>query len=227
MNTRDTGLWYKRFIEGKWVVAQGAVYDFFDEEIHVIPYARSEATYYIVGVDYGIVNPTCFVLLGYNAGSYPNMWIEKEYCHDSRKTERQKSDYDYTLDLIDFIDGLPVDAIYVDPSASSFKLELRRNGVNNVRDAVNDVVPGIRFVSKLLTNGTLKICSSCTGLIKEFSNYLWDSKATEKGFEKPIKRSDHFLDATRYSVVSHFFERSGHRMTEEDANDLERAYTYR
>ena len=26
------GLWHKRFIEGKWVLAEGAVYDFFDQE---------------------------------------------------------------------------------------------------------------------------------------------------------------------------------------------------
>ena len=31
-----TGLWYKRFIEGLWCIAQGAVYDMWDESKHVI-----------------------------------------------------------------------------------------------------------------------------------------------------------------------------------------------
>src|SRR5690606_8882998 len=28
------GLWYKRYIEGLWVMAEGAVYDFFEEEVN-------------------------------------------------------------------------------------------------------------------------------------------------------------------------------------------------
>jgi PBSX family phage terminase large subunit len=161
------GLWFKRFIEGKWVMAEGAVYDFFDEETHVIQHPPSEATYYIVGVDYGTTNPCVFVLIGYNAGSYPNMWLEKEYYYDSKKTQRQKSDYEYAIDMIEFIRGFHVETIYIDPSAASFKQELKRNGIYNVKDAKNDVVPGIRFQGQLMTNGTYKICANCTETIKE------------------------------------------------------------
>ncbi|HUU88163.1 MAG TPA: PBSX family phage terminase large subunit [Candidatus Glassbacteria bacterium] len=220
------GLWFKRYIEGVWCLADGAVYDFFDEDLHVIQMPNAPATYYILGVDYGTTNPCVFTLIGYNAGNYPNMWLEKEYYYDSKKMLRQKSDYDYSKDLMEFIEGYYVKTIYIDPSAASFKQELSRNGVRNVADANNDVIPGIRFVGQLITNGTFKICSNCQETIKEFSNYLWDSKASERGIDKPIKKFDHCLDSARYALMSHFFNNIGESMTEEDAESLERKYRY-
>src|SRR5690606_41410178 len=32
-----TGLWYKRYILGQWVLAEGIVYDMFDPQKHVVP----------------------------------------------------------------------------------------------------------------------------------------------------------------------------------------------
>lgn len=221
------GLWYKRYIDGLWVMAEGAVYDFFDEDLHVIDYPQSQAQSYIVGIDYGTTNPCVFVLIGYNPSAYPNMWLEKEYHYNSKETMRQKSDYEYAKDLIDFLDGIHVDAIYIDPSAASFKQELRRNGVQNIRDAVNDVVPGIRFQGQLLTNGTYKICSNCKETIKEYTNYVWDSKASERGEDKPVKQHDHTKDAERYALYTHFFERGGKRMSEEEAEMMESVYRVR
>lgn len=221
------GLWYKRYIEGQWVMAEGAVYDFFDEEIHVMQMPTDPANYYIVGVDYGTTNPCVFAMIGYNPSAYPNMWLEKEYVYDSKKTMRQKSDYEYAKDLIDFIDGYHVEAIYIDPSAASFKQELRRNEVQHIRDAVNDVLPGIRFQGQLLTNGTYKICSNCKETIKEYTNYVWDSKASERGQDKPVKQHDHTKDAERYALYTHFFERTGKRMSEEEAEAMEIAYSWK
>jgi len=222
------GLWYKRYISGEWVQADGAVYDFFDEETHIIQMPYSSANYYIVGIDYGTTNPCAFTLIGYNPSSYPNMWLEKEYYFDSKKELRQKSDYDYAIDMIEFIRGYNVKKIYIDPSAASFKQELRRNGLYNVVDAANDVVPGIRFVSQLLSNGTLKICSNCTETIKEFSNYLWDSKASDRGEDKPLKKFDHAMDSLRYSLFTHFFHKNLRpEFTEDDADKLEQMYSKR
>lgn len=220
------GLWYKRYIIGEWVLADGAVYDFFNEDYHVIQIPQSVADYYIVGVDYGTTNPCVFTLIGYNPGGYPNMWLEKEFYYDSKKELRQKSDYEYVKDLQEFITGYNVKRIYIDPSAASLRQELRRNGVSNVADAVNDVLPGIRFTGQLLTNGTYKICANCTETLKEFSNYLWDSKASERGEDKPIKKNDHSMDAQRYALYTHFFNKKlGPAMTEDDAERLEEMYS--
>src|SRR5690606_10874798 len=54
-----TGLWRKRMIDGLWVMAEGAVYDMFDEERHIIkdPEQQKEiinnAKQWYVSNDYG------------------------------------------------------------------------------------------------------------------------------------------------------------------------------
>ena len=58
------GLWYRRFINGEWVLAEGSVYDFFDQKIHCRREPPSYAKYYVAGVDYGTANPFAAVLSG-------------------------------------------------------------------------------------------------------------------------------------------------------------------
>jgi PBSX family phage terminase large subunit len=219
------GLWYKRFIEGKWVMAEGAVYDFFNEKDHVIDEPPGQAHYYIVGIDYGTTHACVFTLFGYNPSLYPNIWLEKEYYFDSLKEQRHKSDYDYVNDFISWASGYNIKYIYIDPAAASLKQEFLRNSIHGVLQANNDVLPGIRYVSQLLTNGTVKICSSCINSIKGFSTYMWDPKATLRGDDKPIKRDDDCVDSFRYALMSHFFNKNvSGGMTEEEANRLESLY---
>lgn len=197
-----TGLYYDRFILGKWVLAEGTVYDFFDENMHCIPKPPARGNFYCVGVDYGTTNPTSFIMIGYNPLVYPNCWVEKEYYYSSKVAMKQKTDSEYARDLIEFVNGYYVKSISVDPSAASFKYECFRNGINNIIDADNSVLDGIRLVSTYLHNGTIKICKECTNLIHEFQSYTWDSKASQRGEEKPNKDNDHCLDAFRYGLKS-------------------------
>lgn len=216
MKRQYKGLWYQRFIEGKWVQAEGAIYDFFDEKMHVIDPATLSAKSYIVGVDYGTTNPCAFILIGINYNSFPNMWVEAEYYFDSRANQRQKTDAEYADDLKRFLEYKRVEAIYVDPSAASFKLELIRNGFENVFDAANEVEDGIRLVSNMVATGTLKIMRNCSNLIKEFQSYVWDSKSASRGIDKPLKQNDHALDALRYALYTHCFGRESKGLKPED-----------
>lgn len=225
-NTKDylrrqyKGLWYQRFIEGKWVQAEGSIYDFFDEKLHVIDFAPSYTSSYIVGVDYGTTNPCAFVLIGHDPNRFPNFWIESEYYFDSRVHQRQKTDTEYAEDLQRFLQGHPVQAIYIDPSAVSFRMELQKQGVNNLYEAENNVLDGIRFVSKLLNNGTLKICRSCKNVIKEFQSYVWDEKSAKTGIDKPKKENDHSLDAIRYALFTHLFGKEGTRLSAREIDNM-------
>ncbi len=200
-----TGLWYKRFIEGEWCLAEGTVYSFFDESIHVLNEAPSYAKYYICGIDYGTTNPTAFVLLGFNDDVQPCIWVEKEYYFDSRKEGYQKTDAEYASDFMDFMSDYPIKAVYLDPSAASFRLELRRRvpGIC-LKDAKNEVADGIRVVSLRLATGDLKVCKRCKNLIQEFQSYVWDSKKSERGIDEPKKENDHGLDALRYAIYTHW-----------------------
>jgi len=87
--------------------------------------------------------------------------------------------------------------ITVDPSATSFIAELRSRGYS-VREAVNDVIPGIQQVSRLLSSETLFIDPSCTNTIQEFGAYVWDENAQKRGEDKPKKVNDHAMDSLRY-----------------------------
>jgi len=215
------GIWYQRFILGKWVQAEGAIYDHFEDQYHVIDFPPGLPQYYFVGVDYGTSNPTAFVLIGCNLNKFPNYWVEDVYYFDSKIAQRQKTDSEYAADLKKFIQGRPVKAIYIDPSAASFKVELSKSGLSNLFDAENEVIDGIRFVSQYINNGTLKVCRNCTPLIKEFHSYVWDAKSAKLGVDKPLKESDHCLDALRYAMYTHLFQKDMQRLS---ANDLDRLY---
>ena len=211
------GLWYSRYIEGKWVLASGTVYDTFDRNLHCITNPPGSAKFNIVGVDYGTTNPTAFIMLAYNPDVYPNVWVEKEHCYDSRVAMRQKTDSEHARDLINFIDGYHVKSIQVDPSAASFKAECYRSGISNIVDADNSVLDGIRLVATFLNEGTMKISDSCSNLMKEFQSYTWDENAARRGIEKPNKSSDHCLDGLRYSIVAMSKEMKGNTIRHEDS----------
>ncbi len=216
-----TGLWYQRFIQGKWVQAEGTIYDFFTEQEHVINAPPSYTSSYIVGIDYGTANPCSFVLIGHDPNCFPNLWVEAEYYFDSKSHQRQKTDTEYAEDLQKFIQGRPIKAIYIDPSAISFRMELQKQGVQSLYEANNEVMDGIHFVRSLLKNGTLKICRGCKNVINEMSSYVWDKNVEKTGVEKPKKENDHALDAIRYALFTHLFGRSGKRLTPQDIEKME------
>jgi PBSX family phage terminase large subunit len=193
-----TGLWYKRFIQGLWVLAEGTVYDMFDEGKHVISEMPVCERYWI-SIDYGTNNPTVFLLQGQKSEIYYTL---QEYYYDSRKTGHQKTDEEYAEDLKIFIGDKYITNIVVDPSASSFIAQLKKDGFYNVRKANNDVLDGIRHVSTLLSNGKYFIHESCKNLIKEKASYVWDIKAQQRGEDKPLKQNDHASDAERYGIMS-------------------------
>lgn len=197
-----SGVFYQRLIEGLWVQAEGAVYDMWDEKIHVTD-DPVNYRYYVVGVDYGTNNPASFVLVGFNSFSGP-FHVVKEYYYSGRDSGgRQKTDAQYADDLLQFIQGYNVAAIYIDPSALSFITELRQRRIYPL-NAKNDVLDGIRFVSSCLAGKKLLVDRSCTNLIKEFGAYVWDEAAQKHGEDRPIKEHDHALDALRYALFTHF-----------------------
>ena len=216
----NRGLYYKRYILGQWVQAEGAIYDFFDEDLHTLEKIPMYAKYYLLGIDYGTINPCAFVLIGVNDDAFPSLWLEKEYYYDSKKMGRQKTDSEYANDLQRFIDGYPIKKMYVDPSAASFKTECRRRKIS-LSDADNDVENGIRVVSNLMANQNFKILKGCRNTIKEIQSYVWDEKASLKGDDKPLKISDHTCDALRYALNSHFGKRKSIKEKTEHEKEVE------
>ena len=195
-----TGLWYKRYIQGLWVLAEGVVYDMWDEEKHVID-ELPEAKEHYVSIDYGTGNPTAFGLYGVRSG---RAWKEKEYFYDHTQHGKQKTDAEFSQDLKKFLGGVQPKFIIVDPSALSFKTQIRRDGFKNVKDANNAVVDGIRTQATMLQSGRYKVHRSCKETIREYSAYVWDTKAQQQGEDKPMKQNDHTKDEERYFLHTIF-----------------------
>jgi PBSX family phage terminase large subunit len=202
MKKMYTGMWYKRYILGEWAVAHGLIYDAFDSD-NIYDHPKEAPNYYIVGVDYGTSNATAAVLCGIRPTRWPQITIEQEYYYDSAKEGRQKTDDELANDLQAFVRHHNVSAVYVDPSAASLKLELSRRNLP-VLSAKNDVIQGIKVVSKFIAGKNIVIQRGCKTLLEALQSYCWCPKAADRGEDKPLKERDHIMDCTRYAIFSAF-----------------------
>lgn len=192
------GIFYRRLILGEWVLAEGIVYDSFS--VHHIVKEVPEIVRYWVGVDYGTASTTVYLLFG--LGIDGKIYVLKEWYHDAEKAGIQLTDPELVAELGKFVSGLNV-KIFVDPSASSFILELKKSGYTVIQ-AENDVLDGIKTVSSGFYKYEILIHESCKTLITEISNhYVWDEKAKRRGEDKPLKKNDHRADALRYGIYSY------------------------
>ena len=199
------GVFYKRYILGLWAMAEGVIYDMFDNEKHVED-PNAFQTKLInsnryVSCDYGTQNATVFLL--WNKGTDGVWYCTREYYYSGRDKGRQKTDAEYANDLESWLDGTEIKAVIVDPAAASFIAELRKRGFRVIK-AKNDVEDGIRLVSTKLNLIKIIFSNVCQNTIKEFASYIWDAKAAERGEDKPIKQYDHAMDAVRYFVYTIF-----------------------
>lgn len=203
------GLFYKRFVLGEWVLAEGAIYDMFDEDLHTVGDDEMPAItrWIALGIDYGTTNPFHAGLLG--LGEDRRLYVPGDWRYDSKKARRSLTDHEYSERLRGWLGQFPhprstqigvrPEWTVVDPSAASFVQQLYRHGLTPTL-ADNSVVDGIRLVSSLFATGRLKIHRSCTDLIDEISSYAWDPKASDKGDDEPLKVDDHGPDQLRYAV---------------------------
>jgi PBSX family phage terminase large subunit len=199
------GVFYKRYILGLWVLAEGIIYDMWDEAKHLFEYKRESYDEYGVAIDYATASVMTFGLYGVKrqlAGD--KVYLIKEYYYDAEKKGRQKTDAEFADDFVVFLGDINPKAIYIDPSAASLKAELRKRGYHQIKDADNDVINGIRLVATFLSTGRFYVERSCTDTIMEFGSYVWDKKAQEKGEDKPLKQHDHAMDRNRYYIYTKY-----------------------
>jgi PBSX family phage terminase large subunit len=208
MERTFTGVFYKRFILGEWTNAAGAIFDMWDPDQHVKPWAELPRMHRLIGVgmDYGTSNASAALMLG--LGEDRKLYLVDEWRHDPKKaphlrlTDLQQSrmvrewlrrphlPYDTTLQPEWFI---------VDPAAAHFRAQLFNDGLST-QAGDNEVAAGIRTMSSLLGSGQFLSTTRCPGFNDEMPGYVWDEKATEKGVDAPVKVDDHSLDGGRYVV---------------------------
>lgn len=198
-----SGVFFKRYILGLWVMAEGLIYDMFDESKHKVPTFERDYIEYYVSCDYGTQNATTFGLWGKLQGKWYKI---REYYYSGREATQQKTDEEYYSDLENFVGDIKIKAIIIDPSAASFIATIKKHGRFKVKKAVNDVLEGIRNVGTALNQGLIVYNDCCINTFREFFSYVWDEKAIERGEDKPIKQMDHAMDSDRYFVNTILFK---------------------
>lgn len=213
-----TGVFYRRFILGDWVAAEGAIYPMFDVQKHVSDNVPNLRMHWI-GCDYGHTNPTAFLRLA--AGDDGRIWVIDEYYHMADKSGA-KSPKQYARDMRAFAaKGPSPDTVVIDPAAEGFILQLREDAPElRIKRADNAVLEGIQLVSSAIDAGVLMIHPRCKHLIDELQGYSWDSKAQERGEDKPVKTNDHACDALRYALMAYRREINRRVMTIDHSKPL-------
>lgn len=206
-----TGLFYRRFILGHWVAADGAVYDMWDPQRHIIAWDDLPPMRQLLaaGVDYGTTNPTAAVILG--LGEDQRLYLVDEWRYDPAHSRRRLTDGEISAQLGAWLakphtphdtTGTRPKWVYLDPSAASLYTQMHRDGTRGLTAANNDVLTGIRLTATLLSSSRLIVADRCAGVTAEAPGYSWDPKSTEAGQDAPIKTADHSLDAVRYAIAS-------------------------
>lgn len=191
-----TGVFYDRYIDGKWVKAEGLVYPMFSKKIHVergdisVPNIRHR---YYVSIDYGTVNPFAAGLYDFDPIENKAVMI-KELYYKGGSGKRVDNEAYYKM-LCELIGDYSIEYIIIDPSASSMIETIQKYSKYLVVKANNDVLNGIQDVTKFLNAGVLFFHKSCKNTFEEFEAYSWDEKSQE---DAVIKENDHSMDQIRY-----------------------------
>ena len=189
-----SGMFYRRYVQGEWVAAEGLVYQF-DPETHTVtelPADVERGGAWYISVDYGTLNPFSAGLWWAHAGQAIRV---KEFYYSGREKRVPYTDEEYYEELNKLAGDRDVRCVIVDPSAASFIATIRQHGRFSVRKAKNDVLYGIRLTATMLKAGVIRICTECSDAIREFGLYRWDEKGE---VDKPIKENDHAMDDIRY-----------------------------
>lgn len=189
------GVFYRRYILGEWVKAEGLVYPMFNREIHVVDQIQpiSARHRYYVSVDYGTVNPFAAGLYDYNPTERKATMLQELYFKGG--SNNRVDNEAYYMMLCNLIGDYPIEYIIIDPSASSMIETIQKYGKYAVVRADNDVLNGIQDVTKFLNAGALYFHKSCKNTFEEFETYSWDEDKQE---DAVIKENDHSMDQLRY-----------------------------
>lgn len=216
-----TGVFYKRFILGLWVVAEGACYPKFADkpDEYVIDKLPDNARFISIGVDFGGNRSlTTFVATAVH-GDFEKLTIIKDYHIEGRKGEIDADKVN--AEFIKFVNELraeydvPVKYVFADSEAQYLINGMRRAaavlGLSIGESKKVAVVQRIICTNSLLNTGRFKIMRGCQLVRDGLMGAVWNPKAAAQGKDE---RLDDFtsdidiLDATEYS-----FERFITRLT--------------
>ncbi len=208
------GVFFKRFILGLWVAAEGIIYTLFAEnpENYIIDSLSEPIKHAIIGIDFGgSKSAHSFTLTGFTHG-YKKVVVLDEYYHNNIKDGRL-SPTQLDSAFVDFVkrakQKYQVYEVYCDSAEQTliegFEVAAAKNrlGVvvkNAIKGPIND---RISFYSSLMAQGRFFIYRHCTATIGALSSAVYDSKKLTEDvrLDDGIMNIDS-LDSMEYSTES-------------------------
>ena len=207
-----TGVLGERLREGKWVQAEGAVYDIYDAQHHLIDWFEPPAEWRrIRAVDFGFTNP--FVCHWWAMDHDDRMYMYREIYHTRRIVE------DHARQIVALSRGEYIEATVCDHDAED-RATLERYGIPTV-PAHKAISQGLQAVTNRLriagdgrprlyimrgalveTDRALEQRKKPTCTMEEFPAYVWPkARGGQEVKEQPVKEDDHGMDTMRYAVM--------------------------
>ena len=204
LESEYTGVWYDRYILGKWTLAEGLIFPNFANAIYANE-PDSKANEYCISLDYGTSNPFAALLWE----RHGEIWYASDELYYSGRDMYLNMLEDFVKPVIDKIRGNTYTSVFsgesivekvpviVDPSAASFIALLRTSDLFRPISASNEVINGIRNTTTAIEKGLIRVSDKCKAWKDEAQSYVWDTRASE---DTPIKENDHLMDSMRYFV---------------------------
>lgn len=214
-------VFYKRFILGKWVAAEGLIYQQFAD--HVEDYLVSpswlqekdkagrlthEIAYAVIGVDFGGTKSAhSFTLTGFTKGFKQVVVLDEYYCK-KRLTPKQLQD-----DFVDFVrraqSRFKVYEAYCDSAEQTLIAGLETAALAarlaiDIRNAIKGPINNrIAFYNSLIAQGRWKVMKHCVHIIGAFEQAVYDDKKKNMDvrLDDGLMNVDS-LDSTEYSTES-------------------------
>lgn len=183
---------------GDWGIAEGLVYNNWEELDFDVQYLRNQTDRYdrpvyqeIFGLDWGFSNdPTAFIASLVNEKTKEIFIYDEIYGY--RMTNQQIANaiknkgYDKCL-------------IVADSSEPKSIEEVRQFGIQRIRPAKKGP-DSVRAGIQKLQDYHIYVHPRCSNTLVEFNNYVWDKDKDGRVLNDPIDDYNHALDAFRYSA---------------------------
>ena len=178
-----SGKFYERDIEGKWTVAEGAIYADFDKNVHIVEKPPNDITRYYAGVDFGFDHFGSIVIIGETdeGVAYIVDGIAEQYKHIDWWKERAK----------EFVAEYGNIKFYCDTARPEHIADFKRNNINAIF-ANKSVIAGIEEVAKRFKENRLFYVKDTVPRFEdEIYQYRWKANSTK---DEPLKEWDDVLD---------------------------------
>lgn len=217
-----SGVFYKRNIEGLWVIADGVVYgDDYNPKIHKLPHEQIQAMIaagafreYIGGADFGHTHPMVGGVYGVKGDPlYPEYYQISEFYKTKQKTENLR---DYFLTVERQI-GKQIRVIYCDSAEPDRIVTLQDAGLR-ATGANKQLAAGINTVQVCFKNNRLFISDQCENTDTELQTYRFpDDDDPKARRDLPLDEDNHAMDMKRYAIHNYELQLIGKRKAYEKA----------